>query len=66
MCDQDTESIDHLLITCPFARSLWFEVLAAWGNPEWTPTPDDVLLDWCTSLTPTLSKRKDWHTTAIW
>lgn len=59
MCDQAEESMDHLLVRCPFARSVWFEVFEACGAPDWMPTHDQVLLTWCTNLSPATTLRKD-------
>ena len=27
LCDQATETIDHILASCPFSRELWFHIL---------------------------------------
>jgi len=31
LCDQQDETIDHIIVECPFARQLWVEVAAALG-----------------------------------
>jgi hypothetical protein len=31
LCDQATETIDHLLCKCPFSREVWFHVYQAIG-----------------------------------
>ena len=36
-CDQVAETINHILLNCVFARTLWFVVLSALGNLEWMP-----------------------------
>lgn len=62
LCDQGDETIDHILVSCVFARCVWQEVLTAWGNPELTPTSTDLLLAWCTNHSTTPRRRKDFHT----
>jgi len=34
LCNQEPESIDHLLLLCPFSREIWFRVLSwfSWGE----------------------------------
>lgn len=59
LCDQEQESIDHLLISCVFARSVWFADLSAWCKGKWTPKADYHLLAWCTSLAQEPRLRKD-------
>jgi hypothetical protein len=31
LCDHDSETIDHIVVECSFARQLWFEAAAALG-----------------------------------
>jgi hypothetical protein len=31
LCDQESESITHLLIACPYTREVWFTTLSRWG-----------------------------------
>lgn len=61
-CCQMPESINHLLVSCVFVRSVWHPVLMAWGREEWAPLATDNLLSWCTSLQPQAHARKDFHT----
>jgi hypothetical protein len=32
LCDQEQETIDHILVSCVFARSVWHSILDAWGR----------------------------------
>lgn len=65
LCSQEQESIDHLLIACVFARSVWFEVLSALGQEDRSPGPGDRLLHWCTALASGQRNRKDLNTLAM-
>lgn len=65
LCNQEQESIDHLLIACVFARSMWFEVLTAWGQEDRAPGPDDRLLPWCAALALGQQNSKDLNTFAM-
>lgn len=31
LCDQDEETINHIIVVCPFTREVWFFVLEALG-----------------------------------
>ena len=45
-CDQVEESINHILLTCVFARVVWAEICHALGKPEWVPSEHDSLTSW--------------------
>lgn len=57
-------TVDHLLLTCVFAHTVWFEALSAWGHADWAPCHDDRLLPWCSSLAASPTNRKDINTFA--
>lgn len=40
LCDQGQETIDHILVSCPVTREVWFYVLHAFGHqlPQAAPT----------------------------
>ena len=38
LCNQSSETIDHLLIACPFSREIWFNVLRKVGWESVTPS----------------------------
>lgn len=50
LSDQGTETIDHLLLGCVFARQVWNVVLSDWERLDWLPLVDASLADWWTSL----------------
>ena len=37
MCLEEVETIEHLLVDCPFARVIWFEVFSDLGRPDHAP-----------------------------
>lgn len=53
LCNQEEETIDHLLLHCVFAREVWTAILHSLGKPEWLPAADVSLSDWCTARTGT-------------
>lgn len=47
LCDQEEETIQHLLTSCVFTREVWFTVLSWSGRQHLCPTPDDLVFqDW--------------------
>jgi hypothetical protein len=46
LCCQELEAIDHLLVGCSFARSVWFIVLQRAGWQHLTPTGLEALGAW--------------------
>ena len=38
LCAQSSETIDHLLTTCPFSREVWFKILRKIGWDRVTPS----------------------------
>jgi hypothetical protein len=47
MCDQETETIDHLLIHCVFAREYWYRFLSQVGLQSLSPQPTEAsFYDW--------------------
>jgi hypothetical protein len=48
LCDQDEETIDHLLVSCIFAKQFWFEVLQQANLQGLAPQSDMSFLDWWT------------------
>jgi hypothetical protein len=38
LCNQSSETIDHLLITCPFSIEIWFNFLRRFGWEHVSPT----------------------------
>jgi hypothetical protein len=47
LCDQDAESINHLFVSCVFARVFWYKVLRKFGMHSLAPQPGATsFLDW--------------------
>ncbi|CAO2038521.1 unnamed protein product [Urochloa humidicola] len=46
-CDQEQETIDHLLLSCVFARQVWYVVLQRFGLQALAPHLEDISFeDW--------------------
>ena len=45
MCDQEQETINHLLVSCPFARQYWYSLLCQVGLQQFAPQATDVVFD---------------------
>ena len=45
-CDQEEETIDHVLLACVFARTVWAAIFVALGTPSWIPTAQETLVEW--------------------
>ena len=58
-CDQEDEIIDHILLTCVFARTVWRTLCSTLGKPQWSPTAQDNLNDWCVVRTTSVRKSKE-------
>jgi hypothetical protein len=47
LCEQEEETINHLLTSCVFARQVWFDLLSTVSLQELTPQPaDDSFEEW--------------------
>ena len=46
LCDQHAEHADHLLLSCPFSRQVWYAVLLWAGLPALLAQGQESLLDW--------------------
>ena len=61
LCDQEQETIEHLIIGCVVSRAIWHEVLDEWHMQSWMPIPDMDLIDWWTmQRTPSSQRRDSW------
>jgi hypothetical protein len=60
VCDQESESISHLLLQCPFAKQVWFHTLYRLGLQACLPGPDETFSSWfetaATRVAPSLLK----------
>jgi hypothetical protein len=67
-CDQEMETMHHLMLTCPFSRQIWHDVLAALRLTCRTPGPGDAsLFSWLALAKQATPKpmRKGLHTMAL-
>ncbi|GJN36468.1 hypothetical protein PR202_gb25373 [Eleusine coracana subsp. coracana] len=47
LCDQEDETIDHILVSCVFARQFWFSLLRQVGLQQLSPLPDNkCFMEW--------------------
>lgn len=44
-CDQE-ETLEHIQLTCMFARTVWRTICTVIGKPLWKPTVHDTLTGW--------------------
>ncbi|PNT75242.1 hypothetical protein BRADI_1g29022v3 [Brachypodium distachyon] len=65
LCDQEMETICHLLLGCVVARKVWTSLLSSRGHADWIPEADSRLRDWWTSLPLPCQTRKDFRTAII-
>jgi hypothetical protein len=65
LCDQEPETLQHLLLGCVVARETWAWALRCWGREEWLPDPDTDLLEWWTSRACPTAHRRDMWTAII-
>jgi hypothetical protein len=46
-CDQEQETVQHLLTSCAFTRQFWYNILSPFGMGQLTPGPEETTLaDW--------------------
>lgn len=45
LCDQEDESINHLLVSCVFSRHFWYLLLRQVGLHSLSPQPSDIYFD---------------------
>jgi len=45
LCDQEEETINHLLVSCVFARQFWFYLLQHFGIQQFCPQPSECSFD---------------------
>ena len=60
LCDQEDETIQHILTSCVFAREIWFRVLSLVGLQQLTPSQDDLVFQewWRLALTRVLEQQQ--------
>jgi len=61
LCSQSSETIDHLLVVCPFSRELWFCLFRKVGWEVVAPTVHEyALADWWITARKQIQKRSAW------
>lgn len=58
-CSQQVETINHILLTCVFARTLWLWIWDALGEPGNAPGTEDELVEWCSTRVATQCVTRD-------
>ena len=59
LCSQSRETIDHLLISCPFSREVWFNLLRKLGWDAVAPNVQaHMLVEWWGAAKDIQKKRK--------
>ena len=66
LCDQEDETVQHLLTTCVLAREFWSRILAPLGQQDRTPTRrEKSFADWWRKATKRIPKEKKGLNTMI-
>jgi hypothetical protein len=65
LCDQEPETIQHLLLGCVVARKVWAWALNHWDRLAWLPDADTELLQWWASRPCPKATQRDFWTTTI-
>jgi hypothetical protein len=61
LCDQEQETLQHLLLGCVVAREVWAWALTRWNILEWMPGAGFEIVHWWTSLRcPSVVRRDLW------
>ena len=63
LCEQEEDTVDHILVQCAFAKQVWFQCFVRVGLPlELMPTGQDTMEDWWTTSRKLVPKthRKDY------
>lgn len=51
LCDQEDETVQHLLISCVFSRELWFRILSMVNLQQFSPSNSDLVFQvWWANL----------------
>jgi len=59
LCDQEDETVQHLLTTCVLAREFWSWILTPLGLQDWTPTRrEKSFADWWRKATKRIPKEE--------
>jgi hypothetical protein len=60
LCDQAMETMHHLMISCPFSKQIWQEILAWLRLPCTPPHDESSHFDWWTAATRQTPKPMPW------
>jgi hypothetical protein len=59
LCDQQDETVHHMLVACVFTREVWFRTLSRLGLQHLAPTSDATgFQDWWSEAERLVSKHK--------
>jgi hypothetical protein len=56
LCDQEAETLEHLLLHYAYSRELWFRILRRHGWLTMPPALQQAIIDWWLSVRKWLSK----------
>jgi hypothetical protein len=65
LCNQEPETIQHLLLGCVVAREVWTWALSRWGKLGWLPAADEDLVSWWTTRPGLGASQRDLWTSLI-
>lgn len=46
LCNQEDETMSHIMLQCVFSRAFWLQLCTALDKPDWTPTRTSTLPVW--------------------
>jgi hypothetical protein len=55
LCEQEAETLNHLLVSCAFAREFWYYLLRKFGMHSLAPQPTESSLDWWEEVSGTVN-----------
>lgn len=58
LCDQEEESIQHILVSCVFSREIWTKILLFVRLPVITPQPDVFFFSFVVSKVPKETRKR--------
>jgi hypothetical protein len=56
ICDQEAETLEHLLLHCAYSREVWFRTFRRHGWFVLLPAPLQAIIDWWLSVRKRLRK----------
>lgn len=62
LCDQEPETVSHLLLGCVVTRQVWEPILALWGHLDWRPEGDSDIRKWWATAAVPQGARRDFRT----